>query len=145
MDYEAMAAGKVGLRQKVKGKVRPIHDRIIVTAMEFGEQVTAGGIIISSDDGKDRGIKPRWGQIVSKGNTNNEPYEIGDWVLVEHGRWTRGFEVDTEGNGEYKVMHTVEAQGVLGWQTETPENVTFGQFTGAGDNTSHRPEDFVNN
>ena len=71
LDYEAMAAGKPSMPTKVKGSIRPIHDRVIVKHMNFGEQKTAGGIIITSDDGKDRGIKPRWGQVVSKGNTNN--------------------------------------------------------------------------
>ena len=30
--------------------ITPIHDRVLVTEMEFGEQKTAGGIILPSDD-----------------------------------------------------------------------------------------------
>src|SRR5210317_1310595 len=133
--------GTTGLPTRVKGKVRPIHNRVIVTNMEFGEQTTAGGIILSSDDGKDRGIKPRWGQVVSKGNDNKDPYDIGDWILVEHGRWTRGFEVEME-DGTVETMRTVEAESILGWQPETPENIMFGDKTDAGTMETPKAEDF---
>ena len=121
-------AGSTGLPTRVKGSVRPIRNRVIVTDMEFGEQVTQGGIIVSSDDGKDRGIKPRWGRVVAKGNENNDPYEIGNWILVEHGRWTRGYEVETDG-GSTETMRTVEAESILAWQEDTPEDVVYGNAT----------------
>jgi len=44
-----------------KGKLLPIRDHVIVEEMEFGEQISKGGIIIQSDDGKTMGVKPRWG------------------------------------------------------------------------------------
>lgn len=138
MDFNA---GSSGLVTRVKGSVRPIRNRVIVRNMEFGEQTTAGGIIISSDDGKDRGIKPRWGLVVAKGDENNDPFDIGDWILIEHGRWTRGFEVEME-DGTVEIMRTVEAESILGWQTETPDNVLFGNATGAGEGNTVRPEDF---
>jgi co-chaperonin GroES (HSP10) len=124
-----------------KGKVRPIRNRVIVSDMEFGEQTTASGIIITSDDGKDRGIKPRWGRVVSKGPENKDPYNEGDWILVEHGRWTRGFDVELD-PGNVQTLRTVESESILGWQNETPENILFGQFDGASAD-KHRPEDFV--
>ena len=134
-------AGSVGLPTRVKGSVRPIRNRVIVSDMEFGEQKTTGGIIISSDDGKDRGIKPRWCRVVVKGNENNDPYEVGDWILVEHGRWTRGFEVELE-DDTVKTMRTVEAESILGWQKEVPDNLLFGNKTDAGGPDVARPEDF---
>lgn len=137
---EIMGSTK-GIPTRVKGKVRPIHNRVIVSNMEFGEQVTQGGIIVSSDDGKDRGIKPRWGRVVSKGNDNTDPYEVGDWILVEHGRWTRGFEVEMD-DGTVETMRTVEAESILGWQTDEPDNILFGDKTDAGSADAPRPEDF---
>ena len=142
LDYEAMAAGKPAIPAKVKGSVRPIHNRVIVKGMNFGEQTTAGGLIITSDDGKDRGIKPRWGQVVAKGNTNYDEYDVGDWILVEHGRWTRTFQVDQEGSGEYEDMRTVEAESVLGWSKEQPEEILTGAYSGVGDTGQAKPEDF---
>ena len=134
-------AGSTGLTTRVKGSVRPIRNRVIVRDMEFGEQTTAGGIIITSDDGKDRGIKPRWGRVAAKGNENKDPFDVGDWILVEHGRWTRGFEVEIE-DGTVETMRTVEAESILGWQTETPDNILFGNATDAGSVDTPKPEDF---
>ena len=108
--------------------------------MNFGEQVTAGGIIITSDDGKDRGVKPRWGKVYSKGPENKDEYNVGDWILVEHGRWTRGFKVE-DGSGETQTLRTVEGESVCAWQTEKPQDVISGTATDAG-SFSVRPEDF---
>ena len=30
---------------------------------------------------------------VAKGKDNNDEYEVGDWIPVEHGRWSRGYNV----------------------------------------------------
>jgi hypothetical protein len=46
-----------------KGNVKAKGEDILLTNMYFGEEKTKGGLIISSDDGKERGIKPRWGQV----------------------------------------------------------------------------------
>jgi co-chaperonin GroES (HSP10) len=123
-----------------KGNFRPIYDLVIVSDMNFGEQVTAGGIIITSDDGKDRGVKPRWGKVYSKGPENKDEYNVGDWILVEHGRWTRGFKVE-DGSGETQTLRTVEGESVCAWQTEKPQDVISGTATDAG-SFSVRPEDF---
>jgi len=123
-------------------KITPLGNRVICSDMHFGERTTSGGIIITSDDGKDRGIKPRWGRVVAKGKDNDDPYDIGDWILVEHGRWSRGFEVDTEGNGEYVTMRLVEAESVLLWDNEKPEDMLWGNKEGAGDTGQAKPEDF---
>lgn len=72
--------------------VKAIKDHIIVADMNFGEQVTRGGIIRLGDDGKDEGIKPRWGRVYSVG-PEQEDVKVGEWVLVKHGRWTRGMEL----------------------------------------------------
>ena len=124
----------------IKGTPRAIGNRVLVTDMYFGEQKTASGLIISNDDGKTRGVYPRWGKVYSKGPDNKDPYEKGDWILIEHGRWTRGMNVETpEGDIE---MRMVETESILAWSDETPEDVAFGSYTDAGDNEAHRPEDF---
>ena len=108
--------------------IRAIGDRILVTDMDFGEQKTASGLIISSDDGKVRGIYPRWGKVYSKGPNNNDDYEVGQWILVEHGRWTRGMKVDTTDDGEIEVR-MVEAESVLAYSDEKPSGVNIGEDT----------------
>jgi co-chaperonin GroES (HSP10) len=144
IDYEALSKGKKHLQLRpIDGDITPLYDRVLVRDMHFGDTTTNGGIIVLSDDGKDRGIKPRWGQVVKKGRDNDEPYSPGDWILVEHGRWTRGFDVEFE-DGDVANCRIVEAKSVMLWDTERPEDILFGDKTGADASDSHRPEDFVN-
>ena len=56
--------GKVQQLNTIKGKLIPIRDNVLVEGINFDERVTAGGIIIASDDGTDEGIKARWGQSI---------------------------------------------------------------------------------
>ena len=100
------------LKYFIKGNITPIHDRVLVSDMEFGESKTKGGLIIGSDDGHTRGIKPRWCKVVSKGHKNKDTYKKGDWILVEHGRWSRGFSFADE-NGKETVLRNVEAKAVM--------------------------------
>ena len=109
----------------VKGKVRPLHDRIIVAEMEFGEVTTAGGIILPSDDGKSEGIKPRWAKVIVKGHENKEEYQVDNWVLVTHGRWSRGFKVQETDDSDPVILRTVEAEGVLGWSEDAPSDLAY--------------------
>jgi co-chaperonin GroES (HSP10) len=108
----------------INGKLSPIGNRVIVSNMYFGEQKTASGLIISNDDGKTRGIYPRWGMVHSKGPDNNDEYQVGDWVLIEHGRWTRSVKID-EGNGETE-LRMVEAESILAYSDEKPDGVSIG-------------------
>lgn len=125
-----------------KGKITPVLDRVIVTGMYFGEQKTASGLIIRDDDGSTRGIYPRWAQVHAKGHMNTDEYQVGDWILVEHGRWTRGFKLD-EGDGVIEIR-MVEAESILGWQSEKPDStVHFGDEIDTSPGVQHRPEDFV--
>lgn len=108
----------------INGKLSPIGNRVIVSNMYFGEQKTASGLIISNDDGKTRGIYPRWGMVHSKGPDNKEEYQVGDWVLIEHGRWTRSVKID-EGDGETE-LRMVEAESILAYSDEKPDGVSIG-------------------
>ena len=142
MDYEAMAAGKKGVQGTITADtIRPIKNRVLVHNMHFGEQTTKGGIIIRSDDGETRGIYPRWGQVHSKGPDNKDPYEVGDWILVEHGRWTRGMKLDITDVGEVE-MRMVEAESVLAYAEDKPNDVRIGGEYADGDVATIRPEDF---
>lgn len=95
---------------KVK-KIRPILDHIIVQDMEFGEQKTKSGIIIVNDDGKQHGIKPRWGKVYAIGPKQCD-INVGDWVLVEHGRWTRGIDLEND-DGSLITVRRVEPSAIM--------------------------------
>lgn len=126
----------------IKGILSPIKNRVIVSEMEFGEQRTASGLIIRSDDGETRGIYPRWGRVHAKGPDNTEDYQVGDWILIEHGRWTRGVKID-EGSGENE-LRMIEAESVLGWSKTKPEGVQFGKEYNDGETATVDPSSFVN-
>ena len=108
----------------IQGKLRPISNRVLVSDMYFGAQTTESGIIISNDDGTTRGIYPRWARVHDKGPENTDDYEIGDWILVEHGRWTRGVLMDID--GEEVELRMVEAESVLAVSKEKPKGVQLG-------------------
>ena len=129
--------------KKIQGNLKAIGNRVLVTHMDFGEQKTAGGLIISSDDGKTRGIYPRWGKVYDKGPKNNDPYEIGDWVLIEHGRWTRSVTLeDTENELEVRM---IETESILAWSDEPPETgLRIGAEYSDGEHATVDPSAFVN-
>lgn len=84
-------------------KINPIHDRILVIDMEFGDKKTKSGFIIIDDDAKDHGIRPRWSKVVKCGPEQKEVI-AGDYVLFEHGRWSRAFEVTVDGQKKKMFM-----------------------------------------
>lgn len=71
-------------------------DHVIVSEMSFEDRITSGGIILMNDDKKSAGIRPRWAKIYGLGPDQDDPqYEVGKWILISHGRWTRGITVET--------------------------------------------------
>jgi len=125
----------------IKGDLRPIGNRVIVSDMHFGEQKTKSGLIIRDDNGSTRGIYPRWGKVYAKGPDNNDDYNVGDWILVEHGRWTRGVTIDN-GDGT-KELRMVEAESVLAYSDEKPDEVSIGGEYSDGQAATVDPSSFM--
>lgn len=73
-----------------------IGEHIIVTDMKFEERITRGGIIIPQDDMKSQGIRPRWARVYALGPDYKGEIKEGNWILVSHGRWTRGIDIEDE-------------------------------------------------
>lgn len=108
---------------KTINHITAVKNRVIVSDMHFGEQKTKSGLILTDDNGTTRGIYPRWAKVYNKGPENKEEYDVGDWVLVEHGRWTRGVRVN-DGNGD-KELRMVESESILGWSKTLPNDVYY--------------------
>jgi len=104
----------------VKGKLRPLRNTVLVSDMGFEEQTTASGIVIQSDDGKSHGVKPRWARVWAIGPEQTE-VKLGEWIYIEHGRWTRGIKV--EENGEDIVIRRVDTDAILLQADEKPNDV----------------------
>lgn len=91
-------------------KFTPLKDKVFVTGFDTGVQLTKAGIIIPDDNMTNRGIRPRWGQVWAIG-PNVQDIEVGQWILVEHGRWTERMTIET-------AEESVEV-----WQVEYPKSV----------------------
>ena len=125
-------------RLKVNG-LRPIHDHVLVTDLYFGEQTTKGGIIIRDDNGTARGVYPRWARVWAKGPKNKDEYNVGDYILIEHGRWTRKMELEID--GEEITVHRVDVDAILAVSDEKPNELQIGEeFSTAPDQV--KAEDF---
>jgi co-chaperonin GroES (HSP10) len=110
----------------VKGTIKPLKDKILVVDMDFEEQKTASGIIIQSDDGKGHGVKPRWAKVWAVG-PDQEEVSVGEWVYVEHGRWTRGIKVaDPSREGEEVVIRMIEPKAIMLQTDEKPNDAYLG-------------------
>lgn len=106
-----------------RDQIRPLNDAVIVSDMTFDERITTGGIVLLNDNGTGRGIRPRWGQVYAVGPEQTD-VSIGDWVLVAHGRWTRGIDVEDE-NGKI-TLRRVDPKDILIMTDQPPEDETFG-------------------
>ena len=65
--------------------IRPLKKRVLAELLGLDTRVTSSGIIIQSENGKDRGIRPRWARVrlIGEGIDWVKP---GQYVLVAHGR-----------------------------------------------------------
>ena len=92
------------------GKLTALKDHVIVTDMSFDERITHGGIVLPNDDMKSSGIRPRWGKVYAIGPEQKD-IQVGQYILISHGRWTRGIKID-DGTGE-KVIRKVDNKDIL--------------------------------
>lgn len=84
-------------------QIRPLRERILAELKGFGGRTTAGGIFIPDENRKESGIRPRWALVrfVGEGIDWIKP---GQWALVGHGRWSRQFECEHDGESMELVM-----------------------------------------
>ena len=109
---------------KVKGKLIPIRDNVLVTDMNFDARVTAGGLVLPSDDGKSEGVRHRWARVWAIG-PEQQDVKVGEWILLEHGRWTRGVTVELE-DGTDIIIRRADLKAILMVTEEKPADDTFG-------------------
>jgi co-chaperonin GroES (HSP10) len=102
--------------------LRPLRDKVLVTNLERGERTTAGGIVLLDDDGKMDGIRPRWAEVYAIGPDQTD-VEVGQWIIVEHGRWTEGQDVALDGQDTLRLW-LVDNNGILGISEDgKPDNI----------------------
>lgn len=108
---------------KIRGKLRPLKDKIIISDMNFGAEKTVSGLLLTSDDGKGSGVHPRWGCVFAIGPKQTD-VKVGQWILLEHGRWSRGFEYVNEQEEEIEIR-LADKTAILLVSDEKPANTTM--------------------
>tara|TARA_B110001454_G_scaffold201661_1_gene208218 strand:- start:29 stop:373 length:345 start_codon:yes stop_codon:yes gene_type:complete len=102
--------------------LRPIKDGVILTNLERGERLSSSGIIIMDDNGKDSGIRPRWAQVYAVGPEQKD-VKVGEWILMQHGRWTPGADLQLKGRDAFRFWKA-DPKGMLGISTNgRPPNI----------------------
>lgn len=77
--------------------IKALNDHVLVADMNFKERQLSSGIYLLNDDSRTAGIRPRWARVYATG-PEQQDIQIGQWILVSHGRWTRGVTIeDTAG------------------------------------------------
>ena len=113
----AYSAHRIDRRQ-----LRPLGDAVIVGEMNFTERLSRGGLILPTDNGKSSVIRPRWGQVYAVG-PDQQDIKVGSWICVEHGRWTRGIDIEDE-NGR-QTLRRVDPKDIMMISDDKPNDDTF--------------------
>lgn len=117
---------------KIKGTLKPLRDNVFVTNINFDEEITTTGIILQSDNGKGQGVKPRWGQVWAIGPDQTD-VKVGEWILMEHARWTREMEYENN-DGTITKLYMADTKGIMLVSDEKPKDVVRGVAAAAGGN-----------
>ena len=103
----------------IKGTLRPLGNKVLVYDMEFGMEKSSGGILLHSDNGKRSGIHPRWAKVFAVGPDQTE-VKVGEWILLEHGRWSRSHIYETE-DGEELELRLADINAMLMSSEDKPD------------------------
>jgi co-chaperonin GroES (HSP10) len=100
--------------------IKPLGESIIVTEMDFSGRQLSSGIVLLSDDGKTEGIRPRWGRVYAVGPKQRD-VKVGQWILLEHGRWSRGIKLEI--GGDEFVARRADPKAILMVSDELPADI----------------------
>tara|TARA_B100001094_G_scaffold263148_1_gene264606 strand:+ start:445 stop:888 length:444 start_codon:yes stop_codon:yes gene_type:complete len=130
-DLQAKGFGSHGGKEyTVENDIKPLKKRVLVSDMHFGETKTKGGIILTDDDGSEGGIHPRWGKVYAIGD-QQEDVKVGEWIMVSHGRWSRGFKIKKQ-DVELEVRMVDENDILLVSEDEPDFNRTQAGYVNTG-------------
>jgi len=108
-------------------KVRALRNKVLVSDLERGMRVV-NGIFIPDDNGKSEGIRPRWAKVYSIGE-NVTDIEVGQWILIEHGRWTRMFNVGLPAEDKTELWGVDWPDAVLLASDQDPDTTIFSKWS----------------
>jgi co-chaperonin GroES (HSP10) len=105
-----------------KHQLRALHDHVIVSEMTFDQRITSGGLILLNDNGTTLGIRPRWGQVYAVGPEQKD-VQVGQWICVAHGRWTRGLDIEDETGP--RTIRRIDPEDILLISDTQPQDDTM--------------------
>jgi co-chaperonin GroES (HSP10) len=111
------AQGSFRFKHKIS-KLAPLKDKVLVRDMNFSGRKLSSGIVLLGDDSTTAGIRPRWARVYATGPEQKD-IEPGQWIMVEHGRWSRGIEIEI--NDEQFTLRLVDPQAVMFVSDEEPD------------------------
>jgi co-chaperonin GroES (HSP10) len=103
-------------------QLRALHDHVIVSEMTFDQRITQGGLILLNDNGTTLGIRPRWGQVYAVGSEQKD-VQVGQWICVAHGRWTRGLDIEDETG--LRTIRRIDPEDILLISDTQPQDDTM--------------------
>jgi hypothetical protein len=95
---------------------------VIVRDMNFEGRTLDSGIVLLGDDGKTDGIRPRWAKVYTVGPDQTD-VAVGQWVLLEHGRWSRGIKIIKD--GEEFTIRRADPGSIMMVSDEEPQSETI--------------------
>jgi co-chaperonin GroES (HSP10) len=109
--------------QITQDQIKALHDNVLVADMEFDTRITQSGLILPNDNGTSLGIRPRWGRVYAIGKDQKD-VQVGQWICVAHGRWTRGVEIE-DSEGTVVTIRKVDPKDILLISDEQPSDDTM--------------------
>lgn len=108
-------------------QIKAMRGKVLVSEIEGGVREVRG-VIVLDDNGKSEGIRPRWAKVASIGE-GVQDIEVGQWVLMEHGRWTRPMKVKDDNGVEQTYWAIDWPDGAMLVSDEKPDFNGFSQFS----------------
>jgi hypothetical protein len=107
--------------------LRTLKDHVLVADMNFKERKLSSGIYLLNDDGRGAGIRPRWARVYATG-PKQQDIAVGQWILVAHGRWTRGVTIEDQ-TGEVTIRRVDPTDILLVSDTDPGGDDTVSEAT----------------
>lgn len=98
--------------QITQDQIRALHKDVLVADMEFDTRITQGGLILPNDNGTSLGIRPRWGRVYAIGPKQTD-VRVGQWIMVAHGRWTRGIDIEDGQVPHKRTIRKIDPKDIL--------------------------------
>lgn len=107
-------------------RISALKGKVIVSDLERGDRIVMG-IIIPNDNGKNEGIRPRWGKVYSVGKDITD-IKVGQWILIENMRWTRSVKITDDNDKDINLWQIEWPQGAMLVSDEDPDTGIFSKW-----------------